>query len=94
MNMKKSEIVKAIAEMNNITEKSAKELLDSLDSVVMNALASGKQVDLGFGKLLTTVRAARDGVNPQTRQKIRIPASTVVKFKAAKKLKDTVNADA
>lgn len=94
MNMKKSELVKAIAENLSATEKSVKEMLDSLDSVVVDALTSGKQVDLGFGKLQTSVRKARDGVNPQTREKIRIAASTVVKFKAAKKLKESVNTDA
>ena len=36
-------------------------------------------------------RAAREGVNPQTRQKIKISASKAPRFKAGKALKDAVN---
>lgn len=93
MNMKRSELAKELANRLEVTEKSIKETLDTLESVVIEALSEGKQIDLGFGKLTTSVRKARDGVNPQTREKIRIAASTVVKFKTAKKLKDSVNAD-
>jgi DNA-binding protein HU-beta len=44
----------------------------------------------GFGKLVKQKRKARTGFNPKTRQKIKIPAKTVVKFRVAKAAKDAV----
>jgi DNA-binding protein HU-beta len=50
----------------------------------------GKLTLVGFGTFSTGRRKARKGRNPQTGAKIKIKASTVVKFKASKKLKDAV----
>ena len=46
---------------------------------------------VGFGTFEVAKRAAREGKNPQTGAKIKIPASKAPKFKAGKALKDTVN---
>jgi DNA-binding protein HU-beta len=45
---------------------------------------------VGFGTFSKGRRKARKGRNPQTGAEIKIKASTVVKFKAGKKLKDAV----
>ena len=50
----------------------------------------GRNPQLSFGKLVKQKRKARTGFNPKTRQKIRIPAKTVVKFRVAKAAKDAV----
>ena len=61
--------------------------------VVSDALTSGDRVQLiGFGTFETVERAERKGHNPKTKEEITIPASTSVKFKAGKALKDAVNA--
>ena len=44
----------------------------------------------GLGKMIKQKRKARTGFNPKTQQKIRIPAKTVLKFRVAKVVKDTV----
>jgi DNA-binding protein HU-beta len=44
----------------------------------------------GFGKLVKQKRKARNGVNPKTGAKIKIPAKTVVKFRVAKAAKDAI----
>ena len=44
----------------------------------------------GFGKLVKQKRKARTGINPSTKQKLKIPAKTVLKFRVAKVAKDTV----
>ena len=55
-------------------------------------LASGDKIQLnGFGSFEVTKRAVREGHNPATGEKIKIPAKNVVKFKAAKALKDSIN---
>jgi len=44
----------------------------------------------GFGKLVKQKRKARSGFNPTTRERIKIPAKTVVKFRVAKAAKDGI----
>ena len=57
----------------------------------MNTLKEDGVVDIyGFGKFSLSERAARMGLNPATGEKIEIPASKSVKFKASKSLKDAV----
>jgi DNA-binding protein HU-beta len=54
-------------------------------------LKKGDKIQLiGFGSFEVAKRAARKGVNPQTKKTISIPAKKVVKFKAGKELKDMV----
>lgn len=65
----------------------------SKTGVVSDALTSGDRVQLvGFGTFETVERVERKGHNPKTKEEITIPASTSVKFKAGKALKDAVNA--
>lgn len=51
----------------------------------------GKLTFIGFGTFSVTERKARDGRNPQTGKKIKIPAKKIVKFKVGSKLADAVN---
>jgi DNA-binding protein HU-beta len=51
---------------------------------------NGEFVLPGFGKLVKQKRKARSGFNPKTRQKIKIPAKIVVKFRVAKAAKDAI----
>ncbi len=66
-------------------------VLSVLDTI-MNELKSGKKVNLaGFGQFYTDVRSARAGVNPRNiSERIQVPAVTVPKFRAGKKLKEKV----
>jgi DNA-binding protein HU-beta len=50
----------------------------------------GKVTLVGFGTFMKTRQKARKGRNPQTGEPIKIKARNVVKFKAGKKLKDSV----
>lgn len=91
--MNKKELVKAISEKLGTTQKAATEYLDGIVEVIMEALAEGTEVKIsGFGTFSVTERAAREGRNPMTGETIQIAASKSPKFKAAKGLKDAVNA--
>ena len=46
---------------------------------------------VGFGTFTAKERAAREGINPLTKEPLKIPAKTVVSFKAGSKLKESVN---
>ena len=60
--------------------------------VVTEELKKGEKIQLvGFGTFEVTERAAREGRNPLTGEKMQIKASKAPKFKAGKALKDAVN---
>lgn len=84
-------LVHAICERTNLAKKDVELVLESLEDVVMNELRQGNKVTLtGFGTWKVSNRAAREGINPQTKEKITIPAMTVPKFTAGKTLKEAV----
>ncbi|MCH9770638.1 MAG: HU family DNA-binding protein [Gammaproteobacteria bacterium] len=90
--MNKQDLIDAIAQAADISKSAAEVALNTFtDSVTETLVNGGKVAILGFGSFETSNRAARTGHNPQTGQKMQIPASTVAKFKAGKKLKDAVN---
>ena len=90
--MNKSELVEAMAKKADLSKKDAAAALDAFTETITGALKKGDKVTLiGFGTFEVAKRAAREGKNPQTGEKIKIKASKAPKFKAGKALKDTVN---
>ncbi len=90
--MNKSELVDAMAKKAGLSKKDTEAALNAFTETIAKTLKKGDKVQLiGFGTFEVTKRAAREGKNPQTGAKIKIPASKAPKFKAGKALKDTVN---
>ena len=89
--MKKTELVAAVAEKAGIKKVEADKALAALIDVVAAELKNGGKVQLvGFGTFEVRERAARTGINPKTKQQIKIAASKVPAFKAGKALKDAI----
>lgn len=89
--MTKAELISVIAEEAEITKKAAEKALSAVINSITDSLVKGEKVQLvGFGTFEVRDRAARTGVNPQTKQPIQIPATKVPAFKAGKSLKDAV----
>lgn len=89
--MNKGELVKAVMDKTGMTKKKSEEFVNAFVETVENALKKGEDVKLvGFGTFSTRKRAKRTGINPQTGEKIKIPARTVVFFKPGKALKNKV----
>lgn len=89
--MKKTELVAAVAEKAGIKKVEADKALAALIDVVVAELKNGGKVQLvGFGTFEVRERAARTGINPKTKQQIKIAASKVPAFKAGKALKDAI----
>lgn len=90
--MTKQELIKKISADTGISQKQTGEALDSAIQNIMEAVAAGEKVQLvGFGTFEARKREARTGVNPRTKEKVEIPASTAPAFKPGKVFKDKVN---
>ena len=90
--MNKTELIEAMASKTGLTKKDAERALNAFTETVGAALKKKDKVQLvGFGTFDTVVRAAREGRNPATGQKMKIPKSTSVRFHVGKSLKDSLN---
>ena len=90
--MTKTELVSAVAEKAELSKKDAEKAVAAVVESITDALVNGDKVQLvGFGTFEVRDRAAREGKNPLTGEKINIPASKSPAFKAGKALKDVVN---
>ena len=89
--MTKAELISAIAEKTELSKKDSEKALNATVAVITDTLAKGDKIQLvGFGTFETRERKAREGINPQTKKMIKIPATKVPAFKAGRALKDAV----
>lgn len=90
--MNKTELVSAIAEKSELSKKDAEKALKGFVDVVTEELKKGEKVQVvGFGTFEVSERAARQGINPRTRESMTIQASRSPKFKPGKALRDELN---
>jgi DNA-binding protein HU-beta len=88
----KTEFIDEVAERAGLTKKDASAAVDAVLETVEGALKRGSDVTFsGFGKFSVSARAAREGRNPATGEKIQIAATKVPKFTAGAALKKAVN---
>lgn len=89
--MNKTELVAAVAAKADLSKKdSEKAVAAVIDAVTETLKENGKVQLVGFGTFEVRERAARTGINPQTKQTINIAASKNPVFKAGKALKDAI----
>ena len=87
----KTQLVRHLAEKHELSNKQVAAFLDSVAEVaIKETKKNGVFVVPGIGRLVKSNRKARIGRNPQTGEAIKIPAKTVVKFRVAKAVKDTI----
>ena len=90
--MNRNELVDAVAGKADLTKSSANKAVDAVFGSITDALRTGGEVRLvGFGTFSVARRAASEGRNPRTGEKIRIAASKQAKFKPGKRLRDELN---
>mgnify|MGYP001565342126 CR=1 FL=1 len=90
--MKKPELVEAVMAAAHIeTKKQAQDAVEAVFDTIVKTMAKGEEVAIsGFGTFRVANRAAREGRNPMTGEKIQIAASIKPKFRAGKLLKEAV----
>ena len=90
--MNKTELISAMAEKSGLTKKDASAALEAFTAAIEDSLKAGDKVQLvGFGTFEVKARAARTGINPQTKKPVKIAASKAPAFKPGKALKDALN---
>ncbi len=90
--MGKAELVLYVAETAGLSKADATRALDAvIEGITKGLKEEGKVALVGFGTFSAKERAAREGINPLTKEAIKIPAKTVASFKAGSKLKEAIN---
>ena len=90
--MNKQELIDAMAQGADLSKAAAGRALDTAIATIVKRVAKGETVTLvGFGTFKSGKRAARQGRNPKTGEKIRIAAAKVPKFSAGAGFKTAVN---
>jgi len=93
VHMTQAQLVRSIAESCQLSNKAAKQILDTLAATAIKEVKkSGAFVVPGLGKLVRVERKARIGRNPATGETINIPAKKVVKYRVTKAVKDAIMA--
>lgn len=89
--MKKNDIIKHLADASGVEQKTAKAVLESLTDLLVETVRKGEKFTLPeVGIFSGVARAARDGRNPMTGEKIHIAATVAPKFAPAKAFKDAL----
>ena len=90
--MTKNDLVEFIATKVGLSKAEAGRALEAtIEGITTGLQKEGKVALVGFGSFNAKKRAARDGINPLTKEPIRIPEKVVASFKAGSKLKDALN---
>ena len=90
--MNRSQLVNAVAEKMGLKKKDAEAAVSATLDAITAALVEGDKVQLvGFGTFEVKERAERTGINPYTKETMKIAASKSLSFKAGKAMKALLN---
>lgn len=89
--MNKHQLAEQLANQTDTSQAAALRSIDAMIDIITDTVAKGEEVTLiGFGSFKPKARAARVGMNPKTKQRIEIPATTIPQFSAGKGFKEAV----
>jgi DNA-binding protein HU-beta len=87
----KQDFIGKVAQKSGLSNRDAGKAVDAFMESVTEALKNGDTINFtGFGKFSAAARAARQGVNPRTGERVQIAATTVPKFTAGSQLKSAL----
>ncbi len=89
----KNDLISKVSSLSGLTKADASRAVDGVFEAITSSLKKNEEVRLvGFGTFTVTKRAATEGRNPRTGEKIKIPATKLPKFRPGKGLKQAVAA--
>ena len=89
--MNKQEFIDQLAKRTNMSKKDAQKVLDAtLDLIVDQVSRQDKVTFTGFGTFEARKQKATERINPQTGEKMRVPAKPMAKFRPGRKFKDRI----
>ncbi len=90
--MNKKDLVQEVSKITKHPQNQVDEVIKGFTEVVTKALTKGEKVTLvGFGTFMVKNRKATTGINPQTKEKMKIPAKKYAKLKFSDKLNEMLN---
>ncbi|NCC70097.1 HU family DNA-binding protein [bacterium] len=91
--MNKARLVEIVSDKFKLSKRVSEDIIETIFDESIKALSKGEKVNMvGFGSFMSKVRHARKGVDPRNPSSIiDVPETKVAKFKAGKKLKDSIN---
>jgi DNA-binding protein HU-beta len=89
--MKKADFIRIVSERTSLSKKDVANVISASVQTIQDALISGHSVTfMGFGTFDTIERAPRETTLPGSKQKVKVPARTSVRFRVGKRLKTAV----
>ena len=89
--MIKPDLIQAIANKTRMPKKQIELVIDNMTEVIQNELSDGEKVLIsGFGTFYVGYRKPRNGINPVTKEPMKIDGMFLPKFKPGEKLKRSV----
>jgi DNA-binding protein HU-beta len=93
-NVSTSQLVEEVATRAGITKADAKKAVQAVVETLSERLGSGDRIQIsGLGSFAVRERAARQATNPRTKEKVQVPASKAVGFRAAAALRGRLGGD-
>ncbi len=90
--MNKADLVAKVSAGTGLTQVEVGIVIEGILEGISRELVSGGRIEIrGFGTFKVEQRASRDAINPQTGERIRIPAKKAAVFRASGKLKSKLN---
>ncbi len=92
--MTKSDMAEKLAGKINVNKQQAEDIINIFTNSIVEALAQGDKVEIrGFGSFRVRHRAAKEGRNPKTGEKVFVPPKKVPFFKTGKDFNEIINKD-
>jgi integration host factor subunit beta len=90
--MTKADLIKEVAQSSDLTKKHSEIIVNTVFESIIDALHRNDKVELrGFGSFRIRQRQARQGRNPKTGEKVKVPAKKIPYFKPGKEFKRFIN---
>lgn len=87
--MNKTELITSLSEETTFSKRDVARILDALARIIERTLKKGDKLQWsGLGTFGISRRPERMGINPSTKERIKLPATVVAKFKPGKNLKE------